>query len=189
MQGTEHTTTAPASRPPAIIARLHLVAKLSLWTGLSSSLAFAVVLFYLGRDQGSDYASVFHSLIMTRHQLKPVLFSSGTILLATTGLVTWLIAIYSTFRVAGPLYQFTQTLKKQIEDGPHAVPGIIATNDLQSERLRLAGAANRLQYHYDSISELVELANAQLNLGEPNLGDGLRNNLKRLKEIDSLVKT
>ncbi|HIJ84999.1 MAG TPA: hypothetical protein HPQ00_12460, partial [Magnetococcales bacterium] len=150
-------TDDPQTRSsPTMIAHLHLVAKLSLWTGLSSGIVFAAVLFYLDIGQGNDYASLFHSLVMTRHHLKPVLLISGALLLASTGVVTWMIAIYSTYRVAGPLHQFTQTLKRQIEDGPCSVGHLRGTGDLESERLRLAGAANRLQYHYDGISELVD---------------------------------
>ncbi|HAT50903.1 MAG: hypothetical protein HQL07_14170 [Nitrospirae bacterium] len=182
------TSTVEPASSPVMVAHLHLVAKLALWTGLSSGLVFSAILYYLDYAPGLSYASMFHSLIMTRQQLKPALITSGSILLAMTGLVTWLIAVYSTYRVAGPLHQFTQNLILQIENGPCTVDGLTDSGDLENEQLRLAGAANRLQYHYDSFSELVDLALGQLELEQPNLGDGLKHNLKKIKELDSLVK-
>ncbi|MBF0420639.1 MAG: hypothetical protein HQL78_10805 [Magnetococcales bacterium] len=174
--------------PPAMVGHLHLVAKLALWTGLSSGIVFTATLLYLESTPGSDYASIFHSLIMTRQQLKPALVISGSVLLTLTGLITWMIAIYSTYRVAGPLHQFTLALMRQIENGPCSVGDLAGTDDLKNEHLRLAGAANRLQFHYDTLSELVDLIRVQLELEQPNLNDGLRHNLQKLKELDSLVK-
>lgn len=182
------TSTVEPTSPPAVVVHLHLVAKLALWTGLSSGIVLTAILYYLDYAPDSSYASMFHSLIMTRQQLRPALITSGSILLAMTGLVTWLIAIYSTYRVAGPLHQFTQNLILQIENGPCTVGDLTGSDNLKNEQLRLAGAANRLQYHYDSFSELTDLALAQLELEQPNLGDGLKHNLQKIKELDSLVK-
>ncbi|MBF0146607.1 MAG: hypothetical protein HQL84_16615 [Magnetococcales bacterium] len=174
--------------PSKVVARLHLVAKLGLWAGISSGLLFTAILFYLDHDPGGNYASMFNSLMMTRKQLEPALMTSGTILLAMTGLVTWMIALYSTYRIAGPLHQFTQTLIRQIKNGPCSVGQLTGTGELKNEHLRLAGAANRLQFHYDSLSERVDSALVLLNSGKPDLGDEFKHHMQKFKELDELVK-
>ncbi|MEO5377826.1 MAG: hypothetical protein H7832_08625 [Magnetococcus sp. DMHC-6] len=125
---------------------------------------------------------------LSRRNLIPSLLISGLILILIVGLITSAIAIYSTFRVAGPLYHFTRDLERQIEEGPLPVERIREGDLLQKECFHLARSAEHLQAYYDAMSELIDLAWMQLTLQDPNMGGGLQKNLDRLRELERLVR-
>ncbi len=168
--------------------RLRQVAKLALLTGSLAGVCLLITIFYLSGKEGSSYLDIMSGYMMTRRHLVPVLLVSGLTLTVLTAVITWIIALYSTFRVAGPIYRFSLNLKRQIQDGPVSVDSFREGDLLQVEHFHFSAAASRLQYHYDSINELTNLAHAQLALSDPNLGGGLTTTLQRLQELERLVE-
>ena len=71
----------------------------------------------LAGSPGVSYLQNVQSLAMTHRQLPMVMLAGGLTLAAGTGLTTWLITLYSSFRVAGPLYRFSRNLELGIETG------------------------------------------------------------------------
>lgn len=173
---------------PFMTWRLRQVAKIALLTSAAAAICLLAVIYYLVGADKTTYQEIFSSYTMTRRHLAPTLLLSGLALTMLIGLMTWLIALYSTFRVAGPVHRFSLNLKRQILEGPIPVEAFRQGDFLQVEHLHFSAAASRLQYHYDTISELTDLALAQLELDDPNVGGGLTTVLQRLKELDQLVK-
>lgn len=177
-----------SSSSSAMVARVRRVGKAALLVSGILSLCIAIAIYFLTDSQGASYGDILRSLALTRSQLKPVLLLSGLVLVILTGIVTWLIAIYSTKRITGVLHHFTIYLQSQLENGPqmikHQLPGDIRVD----EHARLAGGVNRLQFHYDAMSELVDLAAVQIDLPQPDMGSGLTKTISQLKELDAHVK-
>ncbi len=59
---------------------------------------------------------------------------------------------------------------------------------LSEEHLRFSGGASRLQLHYDTLSEWVDLTMVQLELPDANVGGGLAQTVKQLQGVEKLVK-
>ncbi|MBF0156299.1 MAG: hypothetical protein HQL57_03835 [Magnetococcales bacterium] len=175
-------------RPTPLIA-LHLrrVGTIALVVGLLAVTALFVAVMLVGHDGGGTYGEIFQAHSLSRRQLGPVLLLAGLGLVAISALVTWLVVVYSSFRVAGPLHHFATSLEQEMILGPMPVERIRQEDLLQEEYWQFAVGAERLQAHYDAMSELVDLARVQLELAEPNMGDGLTKTLLRLKELERLV--
>lgn len=175
---------------PAIVLHFRTVGKISLYTGLVTAICLFFTVYYLAGSgaQGKDYSEIFSAYALTKKQLGTTMFISGMILVTITGVITWIIVLYSTFRVAGPLHWFSKNLDEQIMSGPVPVNKKRSGNRLHEEHLRFSGGASRLQLHYDAMSEWVDLAKVQLQLPETNLGGGLTETIKKLQELDRLVK-
>ena len=170
-----------------MVSHMKRVGKIALGVGLLTAVSLSLVVFYLAGEPGDSYVQIIQSYSLSKKQLAPTLGLAGLLLLTVAGLVTWVITIYSTFRVAGPLYRFSCTLEKEIEEGPLPVDKIRTTDLLQQEHQLLAEGVKNLQDHYDAMSELVDLAQFQLDLPDPNLGGGLNKTLSELKNLDRRV--
>ncbi|MEO5331412.1 MAG: hypothetical protein H7839_05260 [Magnetococcus sp. YQC-5] len=173
---------------PFMAWRLRQVAKIALLTGGLAAVCLFVTIYYLVGKEGGNYQEIMSGYAMTRRHLAPALLVAGCVLIMLTGLMTWMIALYSTFRVAGPIYRFSLNLKRQIHEGPIPLEQLREGDFLQVEHLHFSAATSRLQYHYDTLSELTDLGMAQLQLPDPDLGGGLMATRHRLQEVERLVK-
>lgn len=104
--------------------RFALVGRVGLGVTVMVGLVLIAVMASLDRIDGSGYVQVLGSLAAGRENLLPALCLSGAILLAVAGLLTWLVARYVSFRVAGPLYRFMCNVDA-------ARTGLGATHDLR----------------------------------------------------------
>ncbi|MBF0126234.1 MAG: hypothetical protein HQM02_03390 [Magnetococcales bacterium] len=171
-----------------MVWRLQQVGKIALATGVIAGGCLLAMVFYLSGDGGDSYQEILSAYAMTRRHLGPALLLSGLALTTLIGLMTWMIALYSTYRVAGPVHRFSLNLKRQILEGPLPVEAFREGDFLQAEHLHYSAAANRLQYHYDSLSELTDLALAEQELPDPDLGGGLTATMRQMQALDRHVK-
>ncbi|MBF0135657.1 MAG: hypothetical protein H7833_13780 [Magnetococcus sp. DMHC-1] len=191
MANRQTSTLDPTSAKapvPLITPHLKLVARIALFVGLAAAACFFVVAFFMMARDGKTYQDIFFANFQSRQQLAPALLFAGMILAAWAGIVTWVVALYSTFRVAGPVHHFATGLRELIRNGPQPISKMRAEDWLQEEHYHFSAAAKRLQYHYDMMSELVDLARVQVEIPEPNLGHGLTKTIQQLKELESLAK-
>ncbi len=147
----------------ANFGQLHLVGKISLWFAVVAIIGLITVFFLAGTPQES-YADSIQSLSLTKKNLPIIMLIGGLVLAAGTGFTTWLITLYSTFRVAGPLYRFQKNLETGIHSGN--VPRVRIRNKdyLQQESLLLESTAAitevRLADLQQQISEIIALLEA-----------------------------
>ncbi|MBF0283238.1 MAG: hypothetical protein HQL51_02135 [Magnetococcales bacterium] len=166
---------------PPMVHRLRRVGRIALLVGMVALIALVGMLLLVASGRGEDYAAVIGNVSLSRRQLGPAMVLTGLIIVALGGVITWSIALYSTLRVAGPLFRFTKDLDRMIADGPLPPAKNREDDDLHKARHELAQAAGALQEHYDQISELTDLAAAQLQLKHPDLGGGLTQTLAALR--------
>lgn len=176
---------------PSVIAHFRTVGRISIYTGFIMAACLVVTIYYLAGSTGAGeergYAEIFSAHALTKKHLAPALILSGMILVAITSVITWVIVFYSTYRVAGPLYPLSKSLNDLIVEGPVSVRNRRKTDCLGDEHLRFSGGASRLQFHYDSMNELVDLALVQLELTEADFEGGLTKTVEQLQELDRLV--
>jgi hypothetical protein len=94
-----------------------------------------------------DYFETVRSITVTRRQLPWVMAVGGLLLVVATALTTWMITLYSSFRLAGPLYRFSLDLQKGIDTG--RVPAIkIRRSDFAQTEARLMEKAFTTLYEH-----------------------------------------
>lgn len=135
------------SHSPPIFFHLKLVAKVSLAVGALAALVLLAVLTLITGATGETYGDIIRLHSLTRQQLGPAMLVAGLLLVAVTGAVTCLIVYYTSFRVAGPLYRFSQNLKLARTDG-QAVPLALRRGDaLGQQALAIEQALGAVRAH------------------------------------------
>ena len=151
---------------PLIFIHLKLVAKISLAVGAIAVLSLMLSMSMIrGLDDASYFAAVRSSTI-TRAQLGPVMLAAGLALVAIAGIITWLIALYSSFRIAGPLYRFSQNLKLATASDGAALIDLRRDDTLNAHSGRIKDAVGVLRAHYAALEAQAEAASAALERGD-----------------------
>lgn len=153
----------------------------------AGGLSFAtliLVLLFIGDNAGSSYWDVVRTGNITRQSLGSAMLLAGLFLVSATAAITWLVSLYASFRIAGPLFRFSRNLEKLISSGA-ATPTPIRKEDLlQEETRRFARSVEQLQGHYREIGAAADHALAQIDSG----GHGLVQSLAKLRELDRRVR-
>lgn len=162
---------------------LALVGKFSLWFSLVALVGLLGVVWIAG-STGSDYLEQIQNLALARKNLALMMFSGGLLLALGTGLTTWVIVLYSSFRVAGPLYRFSQNLEKGVSQGE--VPRVpIRQNDLlQTESLLLQDTVSVLYGHYADLDHIAEQAAAYAGSDDATCAVELDKAIEKLRHLE-----
>lgn len=180
--------TATGEKTPIVLFRLRLTALVALGVGGVAAVALAAAAWYLTSGEVVSYADMIRSHALGRRQVLPVMALVGLTLVACSGLILWLVALYSSFRVAGPLHRFGVSLRRQVSEGPTPLEGLREGDGLERDFRAYRQSVQQVQRHWDEISELVDLAVMQLQLPEPNVNSGLDKTIRRLKELERRVR-
>ncbi len=148
-----------------------LVGRISLWFIAVSAVGLIVILYLAGGNNTTDYFEAVRSLSITKQQLPWVMSIGGLLLILGTALTTWLISLYSSFRLAGPLYRFTLDLQKGIDTGQVPTIRIRNTDLAHSEARRLDESVEALYSHFNAINDGVEITLATLEQTDADAGE------------------
>lgn len=160
---------------------LQLVSRLSLLTGLAASLALVVLILVLVGEGGNDYETIIRSYNISQENLGTGLLITGLLLLSLVGFITWLITLYSSFRLAGPLYRFARNFEAALQ-GQSGIFGIRGEDCLQDVSQELLSSVEGLQRHYQATQQVLDELDGLLDKGEPGHEEALRQAVTRLKE-------
>lgn len=178
-------TTPRTDDSPEILFHLRWVAKIALWVGAVAAGALVIMLHVLTDDSGWSYRELIRTQSVTQHLLGPALLIGGFFLLGFTAILTWLIALYSSFRIAGPLFRLSRNLQDSISQGPGKPVPIRESDRLHLEAALLEDSLSALASHYDGLREIVDQALQQIDAGEISpderlaISARLKNSLKR----------
>lgn len=156
---------------PEMLAHLRWVARISLWIGIGAGVGLAVVLYLLTSTAGQSYGGLIQSYSLAQYRLGPAMLIGGLFLLVLTAALTGLIALYSSFRVAGPLFRLSSNLEVAISQGPVKPVPIRDSDDLHREALLLEEALGNLASYYDGLRLEIDQAIGQLDVGKVWLAD------------------
>lgn len=161
---------------------LKLVSRFALYTSLVAVILLVLSVLFLTDKSGASYAEIIYSHSISQKHLKPVLLVSGLCLLSFVAFITWLFTIYSTFRIAGPLYRFSRNLEQAAE----GIPPIGVRNDdaLQDVSEQLKQSVTSLQNHYRVIDKQINELLYQIDIKD---GGELEQNLAKLKSLINRV--
>jgi hypothetical protein len=166
-------TNFPAIDRPEMLAHLRWVARISLWIGIGAAVGLAVLLYLLTNTTGQSYGGLIQSYSLAQYRLGPAMLIGGLFLLVLTAALTGLIALYASFRVAGPLFRLSRNLEVAINQGPVKPVPIRDSDDLHQEAQLLEVALGTLATHYDGLRLEIDQALGQLAVGEVPQADRL----------------
>lgn len=171
-----------------IFFHLKLVSQVALGIGVLAAASFLLLVATLKTDPFGHYADIIASFRLTRQNLLPATLLTALVLLTATGLVTWLVALYSSFRIAGPLYRFARNLEATIADGPgRPLRPIRRTDELHAEAAALRAASTALAQQYATMRSLVDRAQRELLLDVPDTDEHIRQVVRDLRAADAQV--
>lgn len=137
--------------------RLRAIAKVAISVSLLSALILFTALYFLLIDQSEkSYLEAIASLTRSQQQLAMAMFVAGAMILLLAGFITWLITLYFSHRIAGPIYRFSRNLELQIEKGPVATIAIRKEDSLQTLSAKQSTAAEGLGRYYNSQKVAVD---------------------------------
>lgn len=171
-----------------IFFHLKWVAKIALSVGALAGIALLLALFLITDDKGVEYGHIIFNDNLTRQNLGPAMLVFGLAMAVMASFITWLISLYTSFRIIGPLFRFSRNLKMAVEH-PSAVPVAIRQTDmLQRESKEFEASLVRLGEHYRCLREALDHARQTLpaDAGPDLLA--LRQAVARLGETERLVQ-
>lgn len=159
-------TVHSPSHEPEIHIHLRWVASFALCVGVIATGGLILTLFVLTDSSGTTYGELINSNSLVQSYLWPTLLISGCLLVAFTAVCTWLITLYSSFRIAGPLFRFSRNLETSIAIGSHKPIPIRDSDLLQKDAELLASTLVAVDAHYTNLRDEVALAIKQTRSGE-----------------------
>ena len=165
---------------------LQLAGRVALVVSLASVLVLSAMLGFIGLESGQTYLDVIRTYRYTQDALAPAITIAGLSLLAIAGLLTWLVTLYGSFRLAGPLFRMQRNLERSQSAGPVEPIPIRGTDRLHAEADALSRANSRLSTHYNAVRAAAKQAMAALDSDQAS--GGWQKALERLHELDRRVQ-
>ena len=155
--------TEGEQQPPFLLFNWHFVGKIALVVAAISCLAAVLVLHFITGSSGQNHAEVIRYFSQSRQGVGQVLLAVGFILISFASIITWLIALYTSFYIAGPLFRFARNFETLSKQGPVALPPIRKTDRLKNEEQQIKLSVDRLQKHYGQMRSAIDEAIAKLD--------------------------
>lgn len=163
--------TCHTEKSPEILFHLRWVSKIAFWIGATAAVGLVIVLFVITGDAGTGYEELILSRSLAQEQLGPALLVGGIFLITFGALLTWLITLYSSFRIAGPLFRLTRNLEASLGQRPEKPIPIRAADRLQAEAALLESSLGTLANHYKGLRDEVDHALRQVEAGDLSPAD------------------
>jgi hypothetical protein len=134
-----------------------MIGRVALCISLVSAVLLVVLFAYMiVIHEGDEYLSSFQSLSYTRKMLFPLAAGSGLLIVGFSGIVTWLVGIYSSYRVAGPLFRFTANIEIDIDQKTPPLIRLRSSDTLQRETELLELAVLAVNTHYLKLADILK---------------------------------
>lgn len=162
------------------IASVHIriVTKIALITGLSAAIALISIAWWSSSPDDNSYFQLIQSQSITQKTFGSVFIVTATLLLLFVSLLTWLVAVYSSFRFAGPLYRFRHNFQAILE-GNKTTP-IRKDDHFQAEHGKLEQKLSDLQMYYRDIQQLARQAKDKIEDPNPKKDNELQSYIVKL---------
>jgi len=166
---------------------LDVIVKISLAIFLVATLTLIFVMLFVFASYDGSYEDFIRSQLITQKNIQLAMLMSGLFLIMVTTLITWLIGLYASFKVAGPLFRFSENISRLMEkkDGRN----IRKDDCFQELSVSMLKAIDKMDSHkqelklnIDRYSKLMAGSNGE------NKKDELLKSLCCLKDVESRIK-
>jgi sensor histidine kinase YesM len=158
------------------------VAQAALMVSFVSAICLGIFIFTIKIPE-DNYFLMLQSLSLSKAHLSTVLFIVGTFLVGTTAITTYFITLYSSFRVAGPLFRFARNLEfGHQHEFPMPHIKVRSYDYFQDECHLMDESINVLLSHYESLQSQVHILTLLLQDAELNKDD-ITKQINKIKTI------
>jgi hypothetical protein len=187
-QVDNHSGSTNSDVTQSMQSHLSVIAKVAIGISLLSSLVLVITLFLVfAESEQGDYFQSIQATARNQDQLIIAMLIGGTLIILLAGLITWLITLYSSARVAGPLYRFAKNIEMEIESGPVAIIKLREEDGFQQLSSRLDQVVTEMNRHYGDQLLLVDRLEQSLTHNSADAGR-YSQLLQQLKVEQSVVK-
>jgi hypothetical protein len=176
------------SNDAPLLARLQWAAKIGLGVSAAAGVGLLLVLFSMPEDAGTSYGSIVATSSLASRNLGTALLIYGLAMVAFAGAFTWLIALYGSFRVAGPIYRFEQNLQRELAQTAAPPVPIRHSDELQAEWQQFRAGVMSLRDLYRDVSAALTAAEGAAASGAAVDGPALPDAVDRLKQVANRVR-
>ncbi len=169
----------------AALFQVQWLAKIALWVALVAAASLLVAIFWVTDDQGATYGSVIVGRSLTQQKLAPVMVLFGLLVVCVAAATTWLIALYSSHRIAGPMFRFAENVKAIHHDAFATPLAIRQTDMLQRQWQEFDAAQRHLREHYGALRDA--LVTCQQSVSAPGTAGDWAAALAKLQEVERRV--
>lgn len=165
------------------LLHLKLVAKLALITGVGAVGLLMVMAGLVASEADTDYFQIIQAHTITRQHIAPAMLLTTLLLLAMVGLSAGIIGLFSSFRVAGPLYRFRHIL----QEAKQPVPAyhLRRKDSLQGVSHDLQKSVEHLHAHYQKIRSEVDDLLSALNETQSGTSSQYQKAIQNLKQLEA----
>lgn len=164
-----------------------IVTRISLSICLMTAIILLIMLSVVLVNVDGSYTDFIQSRAITQNNMQLAIMIAGLVLVTVTALLSWLISLYSSFRIAGPLYRFTHNLA-HYANTEKMIP--IRTDDqLQALSKKIINAAQKVGRHKQALLNQIETCQQTLrHIEDPQHRLQLARQLQQLKQLDDKIK-
>lgn len=170
---------------PLIFFHLKLVARISLAIGLLAAITLIIALVLITDQSGDAYSAIVQAQHLKSENLGKVMLLAGLVLVAITGLATWLITLYSSLRIAGPLYRFSQNLQLAMADESAPLINIRKGDSLKQEAEMIKQTVLSLRTYHGAVNAILSQTSDALAAGDET---SYAQSVVRLRILDEKVR-
>ncbi len=167
---------ARRNRLRLLLINRRFVVKIALIVGVVSCLGILLALIFITGGSNGEYGAASRHYSLNQRYLSPMLLAAWLVLALLFGVITWMISLYTSHCVAGPLYRFARNIETFIRQGPVTPVPTRRTDRLKHEEQQIKRSVARLQQHYGEMHAVAGKA-----LSQP---DARAAAIARLKELD-----
>ena len=152
---------------------------------LVTAILLVLALAFISHFQGTSYAEIIQSHLITQQSLGAALLSTALLLFVVVGAMTWAISLEASFKVAGPLYRFSRNLK--LAPIPNRSESIRQNDCLHYLSDKLVTSVDGLHRHYQQLTDLMVQGNGQLNTENEEVSKEFTRTIYQLKGLANHV--
>ena len=152
-------------REPHVPPDFKLVAKIALSVAAAACIGLLLLLHVLAEDKGAGYGNIITAYDMARQNLQPAILVFGLVMIVFASITTWLFALYTSFRVAGPLFRIARNLEQAIDQGQLVPIPIRKTDSLQREWAQFDASVEALRAHYAKLGQALDEVRSRVGNG------------------------
>ncbi|VAW63459.1 hypothetical protein MNBD_GAMMA09-826 [hydrothermal vent metagenome] len=135
-------------------------------------------------DHSGSYGDFIQSQVISRNNLFYVMVISGLFLIFVGAFISWLVSLYGSFRIVGPLYRFESNITQCIESGSMLM--LRSDDDLQVLSEKIINSARQLENHkHEMLQKIDEFQQIAKLPDEVENREKLTEILKKLRQIES----
>lgn len=166
---------------------LDVIVKESLSIFLIATFILTLVLFFVFAGHDGSYEDFIRSQLITQKNIQLAILIASLCLIMATTLITGLIGLYASFKVAGPLFRFSENISNVLE---HKSAYKIREGDyFQELSASMLNSIDKVEAHKQELKLYIERCSEQINNSEPDIDrDELSKLLHHLKVVESRIK-